>query len=163
MKDRMIVRVETDPACHVPEVIIRTDRETELVKKLLSAIERCARSGAPRVTVFDGNTALLLSQRDIVRVYTAPRRLMVCAAQGTYEARMSLQEMEKTLDPESFVRISRFELINMEKVAGFDLSVSGTIQVKFDDGSCTWVARRYVRAIEERLEHLYAKGGRADE
>ena len=38
MKDRMIVRVKTDPACHVPEVVIRTDRETELVKKLLTSL-----------------------------------------------------------------------------------------------------------------------------
>lgn len=70
--------------------------------------------------------------------------------------------MEKTLDRERFVRISRFEIINMEKVSGFDMSISGTIQVTFQDGSATFVARRYVNAIEKRLELLYT-GGNADE
>lgn len=163
MKDRVKVRIELDPSCHTPEVVIRTDQQTGLVEKLISAIERCTKSEEPRVTVFDGNAALLLNQREILRVYTEPRKLIVCADRGRYEARCSLQEMENTLDPESFVRISRFEIINMEKVSGFDVSVSGTIQVTLDDGSSTWVARRYVRAIEQRLEHLYAKGGREDE
>ncbi|MBR3503318.1 MAG: LytTR family transcriptional regulator [Clostridia bacterium] len=159
----MKVRIELDPSCRTPEVVIRTDQKTPLVDKLVSAIERIAKSDTPRIAVFDGSAALLLDQRDIFRVYTAPRKLMVCSGKGTFEARCSLQEIERALDEESFVRISRFEIINMEKVAGFDVSVSGTIKVAFDDGSSTWVARRYVRMIEQRLEHLYAKGGRADE
>ena len=92
-----------------------------------------------------------------------PRKLIVCTDRGTFEARCSLLEMEKTLDPETFVRISRFEIINMERVSSFDVRVSGTIRVTFDDGSFAWVARRYVHAIEQRLEHLYRKGGHPDE
>ncbi len=162
MKDRFMIRIELDPSCHTPEVVIRTDQETALVERIVSAVDRCVKSDTPRIAVFDGNSALLISQRDIVRVYTEPRKLMVCTEAGRFEARSSLQEMEKTLDRESFVRISRFEIINMEKVAGFDVSVSGTIQVTFDDGSSTWVARRYVRMIEQRLERLYTRGDEAD-
>lgn len=163
MKDRVKVRIELDPSCHTPEVVIRTDQETELVKSLVSVMERWTKTDPSRIAVSNGNATLLLSQEDILRVYTEPRKLIVCTAKGTFEARFSLQEMENMLNPDSFVRISRFEIINMEKVSGFDVSVSGTIQVTFDDGSSTWVARRYVRAIEQRLERLYAKGGRADE
>ena len=163
MKERVKVRIDLDASCQVPEVVIRTAKKGELVQRLVSAIERCARSNAARIAVFDGSTALLLSQEDILRVYTEPRKLMVCADGGTYEARCSLKDMEKTLDPENFVRISRFEIINMERVSGFDVSLSGTIQVKFDDGSATFVARRYVQSIEQRLDQLSAKGGRADE
>lgn len=152
------VRVELDPACGTPEVVIRTDRETELVKKLAAAVERCARRDGPPVTVYDGNTALRLDTDRILRIYTQPRKVMVCTGSRTYESRCSLQEMETLLGAERFVRISRFEIINMERVIGFDVSVSGTIQVRFEDGSATWVARRYVHAIEQRLEHLIAKG-----
>lgn len=163
MKDRCMVRIELDASCETPEVVIRTNKETELVEKLVSAVRRCIKSDVPRIAVSDGNATALLNQEDILRVYTEPRKLMVCTDRRKYEARCSLKEMEKTLDPEFFVRISRFELINMERVSGFDVSLAGTIQVNFDDGSSTWVARRYVSAIEQKLALLYAKGGRGDE
>ena len=102
--------------------------------------------------MYDGKTTLLINQDEIVRVYTEPRKLMVQTAAGeTYEARTTLKELEMALDDECFVRISRFELINMEKVSGFDVGVSGTIRVTFEDGTTSWVARRYVRAIEQKL------------
>ena len=83
---------------------------------------------------------------------TEPRKLMVQTAAGeTYEARSTLKDLEMALDEERFVKISRFEVINMERVAGFDVSVSGTIRVTFEDGMTSWVARRYVRAIEQKL------------
>ncbi len=163
MKEKIRLRVELDAACDTPEVVIRTARKTEFVKELASVIERYVQSDVPRIAVSDGSATILLEQKDILRVYTEPRKLMVCAERGTYEARCSLKEMEKTLNAERFVRISRFELINMEKVSGFDMGLSGTIQVNLTDGSATWVARRYVQAIEQRLDQLYAKGGHGDE
>ena len=163
MKERVKVRIDLDASCQVPEVVIRTAQKTEMVEKIISALKRCAQSDVPRIAVYDGSARRLLSQGDILRVYTEPRKLMVCTARGKFEARCSLKERETTLDPEIFVRISRFELINMEKVSGFDVSLSGTIQVMFDDGSSTFVARRYVRTIAQKLDQLYAKGGGTDE
>ena len=154
MKDKITVRVEIDPACRTPEVVIRADQKTGLIGRIVAAVEKCGKSEAPRITVFSGGAALLLSQRDIFRVYTEARRLIVCTERESCEARCSLQELEKMLDPAYFVRISRFEIINIGKVSGFDVSVSGTIKVFFEDGSSTWVSRRQVRAIEERLTQL---------
>ena len=163
MKDKLKVRIDLDVGCASPEVIIRTAEKTEFVEKLVSLIERYAKNDVPRIAVLNGNATVLLDQMDIFRVYTETRKLMVRTVRGTFEARCSLKEMEKTLDSESFVRISRFEIINMERVSGFDVSFSGTIQVKFDDGSATFVARRYVQTIEQRLDQLYARGGQSDE
>lgn len=163
MKDKVKVLIKVDASCQTPEVVIRAAQETELVRRLAAAVARCAKSDAPRIAVFDGNSTVLLDQGDVLRVYTAPRKLMVCSDRGTYEARCSLKEMEKNLDPDVFVRISRFELINMERVSGFDVSLSGTIQVSLDDGSATFVARRYVSAVEQRLDQLSMRGGQADE
>ena len=152
MKNRVKVRIEIDPSCSEPEVVIRTGQETEYIRNLMSAIEKSTERDVPQIKVYDGKTMILINQDEIVRVYTEPRKLIVQTAAGEkYEARTTLKELEMALDDECFVRISRFELINMERVSGFDVGVSGTIRVTFEDGTTSWVARRYVRAIEQKL------------
>ena len=71
---------------------------------------------------------------------------------------VTLKEFEDILDKDCFVRISRFEIVNLKKVFSFDLSMAGTIRVIFDGGTETWVARRYVKSIQEKL-NILSKGG----
>ena len=163
MKHKVNIRIEIDSEFTIPEIVIRADQQTDLVDRIVSAIGQCAENDISRIRVYDGNTALLLDQREILRVYTEMRKLIVCSSRGTFEARGTLQNIEKLLDSEHFVRISRFEIINLEKITGFDVSVSGTIRVLFEDGSFTWAARRYVHTIENKLEQFYGEGGRNDD
>lgn len=94
---------------------------------------------------------VLLSQREIYRAFVEKRKLLVQAERGVFVVRKTLAEMESILSGNRFLRISRSEIINLYKVSNFDFSLSGTIHVHFDDGSSTWAARRYVRAIQEIL------------
>ncbi len=151
MKSTIDIDIQIDPACTDPKVIIRTDRMTPEIDNIVHAIESSTDSAYPMVTAYAGDTMVLLSQREIIRVYVESRKLIVWTDRGGFVARGTLSEMEQALNRRRFLRISRSEIINLSKVSNFDFSLSGTIQVNFDDGSGTWVARRYVRAIQETL------------
>ncbi len=154
MDKKPTVRVEIDPAYTEPKIIIQADEKTELIGQIEQAVERCIKGATTRVKGKRGDSVVLLDQQDIIRVYTENRRLIICTDEGNCEARNTLRELEEILDPGLFVRISRFELVNLNRVADFDFSAAGTIEVRFDNGSSTWVARRYVREIQQTLNKL---------
>ena len=154
------IRLETDPSLRETEVIIRTGEKAEWIENLIHTIERCAEEQHPPVMAYKNDVLTLLDQQRILRVYTENRRLILCAENERYETRQSLRELEEALDKRYFVRISRFEIINLRKAASFDFSNAGTIRVIFENGTETWAARRYVQAIQQTLKN---SAGRSSE
>ena len=163
MNEKPDIRVEIDPKCKNTEVVIRTDNpQSSIIERIVYAVEHCIEDEYPQITVCSGNSVVLLNQWDIVRIYTENRKLTVCTSTGNYESRLSLSELETMLQEDIFVRISRFEIINLKKVQTFDMTVAGTIKVVLEDGSETWVARRNVRTIQQKLKGGL-KGGEKNE
>ncbi len=152
MKNAANIEIRIDPDCHDPVILIRTDRKTQEVENIVHAIENCMDGGYPLVAGYRDGALELLSQRDIVRVYVEARKVTVCTENGAYEFRRSLSWLEQQLNPDRFIRISRFEIVNIRKIASFDFSVAGTVHIRFEDGTVTWAARRCVRAIQQALE-----------
>lgn len=158
MSKTVDIEIRIDPACHEPVVVIRTDKKTQEVENIVHAVENCMDGGYPLIVGHRDETMELLSQRNIFRVYVESRKVRICTENGTYESHKSLSWLEMQLNPERFIRISRFEIVNIRKIARFDFSMAGTVHIVFDDGSVTWAARRYVRAIQQALVRAEMKG-----
>lgn len=154
MRSSVDVEVRIDPQCHDPVILIRTDRKTQEVENIVHAIENCMDGEYPLITGYRDSVMELLSQRDIIRVYVEARKVRVCTAKGEYESRRSLAFLEQLLNPDRFIRISRFEIVNIRKIDSFDFSMAGTVHILFDNGTVTWAARRYVKPIQQALERM---------
>ena len=156
MKSPVDIEIRIDPECHDPVVVIRTDQKTQQVENIIYAIENCADTGYPVIAGYRGNEMELLSQRDIIRVYVEARKVRIATAGAAYDSRKSLSWLETMLNPDRFIRISRFEIVNIRRIARFDFSIAGTVHILFDNGSVTWAARRYVQAIQQIIHRMNA-------
>lgn len=154
MEKKIEVSFQSDRSCESPQVVIKAARKTEAIDELINTVEQRLNGNVQRIKVLKGDAVVLLDQNDISRIYIEKRRLVVCADGERYESRMSLSEFYSRLDKDMFVRISRFEVVNLEKVSGFDQSVAGTIKILFEDGSETWGSRRCLKDIRERIKKL---------
>ena len=145
---KISVRFERDDSRRDIEVVIYADRQDEQVSAL---IESLANRKPAKLTVLDrDNCPCTLEEDEIVFVSADGKNVRITAANGIYRAKQSLQSTEEMLS-RKFLRVSRFELINLSKVRKYDFTIGGTLRIEFNNGMETWASRRYIPLIRERL------------
>lgn len=128
-----------------PKVVIHTGEMTpeisELVKRMTEYSEH--------VLVGHKNEELILLRlEDIYRIYAQGQKVYVQTQKETALLKFRLYELEERLAGTQLIRISNSEIVNLKKVKSLDLSISGTISMKFDNGEKSFVSRRYVDKIK---------------
>lgn len=92
-----------------------------------------------------------ITEDKIIRIEVDNKSVAIHTGDGVFSLRKSLQEIESMLHSRMFLKISRFEIINLQKVSNFDFTIAGTLRIEFEDGSFTWASRRFIPLIRQRL------------
>ena len=129
-------------------IIEASDKDEEV----LSLLKRLNVPFDESLKVYDENGRIVvLHKDDIISVSSNKRRLKVISEKGTYELRCSLREAEEELSSPQFLKISRYEIINLNKVERFDFSISGSLKITMKNTMETWASRRLISEIKKRL------------
>ena len=88
----------------------------------------------------------------MLRFYGEQKLVKAQTGTGVWTVDQRLYELEEQLDRHTFVRISHSEIVNLKKVTGLDLSLTGTICMTLEGGTTVYVSRRYVKKIKEALD-----------
>ena len=143
------VRFEQDTSLDHIDVVIRASDQDDSVTELINKI-----SGQPpdMLTVYDGNGNIRkLDQKNIVLASVDGKAVNLITDDGIWYTRQTLQSLEGILDKQRFVRISRYEIVNVEKILKYDFTVVGTLRIELTGGMETWASRRCIPAIRRRL------------
>ncbi len=103
------------------------------------------------VTDSKGNKCIL-NEGKVSRIFALKQKVYVVAEEMTYEIHRKLYELENELDSSVFIRISKSEIINMQKIKLLDMNTMGTIKVVMQDGTATYTSRRNVTRLKKALE-----------
>ncbi|MBR4574179.1 MAG: LytTR family transcriptional regulator DNA-binding domain-containing protein [Lachnospiraceae bacterium] len=158
MKDMVEIEVVLDERYTDPLVTIRTKSNTQQVENIICAIEDVSHSDFPQIAAVKDDSVVFVSQRDIVRVHTEGRKLVIQTESEAYTVKRTLAGLEDVLNASRFLRISQSEIINLYKVKSFDFNLAGTIGVEFDCGIKSWVSRSRVKQIKALLKQNSIKG-----
>lgn len=144
----MQLEIKLDPAYTEPKVILLTAAMTEEVNRIVSQLS----GQIPQILSGVRQEKLeIIEQDDLIRVYASAGKVFAVTGKGEYILRLRLYEAEARLNPSQFVRISNSEIINIRRVSSFDLGYTGTIRVALQNGTVTYVSRRYVARIKKLL------------
>lgn len=144
----MKVELKIDKNYKTPLCVIYTDQITEEIKSYITKLS-CTTQNT--VTGKSGDNVSIINHNDIINIYASNGKVFAVTDRGEFMVTQRLYELENSLDYNKFVRISKSEIINLEKVSRFNLKISGTVYVLFKNGKSTYVSRRYVSKIKERL------------
>lgn len=144
----MKIEIRIDPALSEPKLVICAPENTPELQELARQL---ADISLGPVRVWEEERPILIPQSDFLRFYTEGKGVCAQTAEKTYTVRLRLYELEETLDPTRFVRISNSEIINLNRVTAVDLSYTGTIRMTLDGSVSCYVSRRYVKKIKEVL------------
>lgn len=126
-------------------------RASEMDSQVSQIIEMLNDSRIERFTVLDGNKCpCVINESDIIFISAEGKQMRIVSVSGVFTAKQTLQTFEQLLG-KSFLRISRFEIINLRKVRKYDFTIIGTLRIEFENGMETWASRRYIPLIKERL------------
>ena len=152
MKEMVEIEVILDERYVDPFVTIKTKSNTQQVENIICAIEDASHSDFPQIAAIKDDAVIFVSQRDIVRVHTEGRKIVLQTEDEVYTVKRTLTGLEDVLNPTRFLRISQSEIINIYKVKCFDLNLAGTIGIEFDCGIKSWASRSRVKQIKALLK-----------
>ena len=90
--------------------------------------------------------------KNIQRIYSANKQVFCVANGQEYQLSERLYQLQEKL-PNSFVQISRIEMIQIQAVNKLAITRSGIIEIIFKDRQKTSASRRYLKKVKEVLEH----------
>ncbi|MCR4617782.1 MAG: LytTR family transcriptional regulator [Lachnospiraceae bacterium] len=147
------IEVILDKKYTEPKVIIYAKEKNEEIESIISAIQKADVEKFSAISGKHDGMMGIIQQRDIIRARTEGRKVVVDTDQGKYTVKYSLTSLEEKFDGKRFFRISQSEIINLYRVKHFDVRIAGTVLVEFDNGDKTYVARRFVRSLKDRLKN----------
>lgn len=114
-----------------------------------------ADSKSPRLTRFavkDGNQTHFIKIQDVDYIEAAANYVVLCTQNGNYVLRETMQNLETTLPPEFFLRISRAVIINLERIKSIRSDLPGENVVVLQKGR-EFPMTRGLKEIRERLQY----------
>lgn len=128
-----------------------TNSYTEEIKEIEEILNKYQTSSKNILTVFKDDQVFVIDAKDIIRIYSENKNVFIETKKDSYKSRLRLYEIEERLEKNNFIRISRFEIINIKYIEKLDLSFTGTVAVSLKNGKVSYVSRRNLKEFKNIL------------
>ncbi len=144
----MKITLDIDQSYNDEELVIKAPALTPELSRIISL---CTGVGEIEIPAYREDSFKLFTTKEIYRIYAQGGKVFAETTDGVYEVKSRLYELEEKLEHYYFVRISKSELINLKQVARFESDPFNGLSVVLKNGQTTYVSRRYVASLKERI------------
>lgn len=145
----MKILTETDSRYEEIELHVCSNALTDEVRAVVGELHEIYDYNIPGTD--EAGNKRMIRRAEILSAYSEGQRVIIRTIDGRYVVKKKLYELETELGDTSFIRISKSEIVNIHKIKSLDLSITGTIRLVMKTGYETYVSRRNVAKIKEKL------------
>jgi DNA-binding LytR/AlgR family response regulator len=145
----MEIEIRIDKDTEKTKVIIITREMDENVQDLVGKIQG---TGKKKVAGYLDDLLYLLDPVDINYFFAQNQNVFAKTDQKTYRIKKRLFELETDLMYAGFLRVSNGVVANMDRLRNLEMTLNGTILLKFMNGDVEYSSRRYAVRIKEFLQ-----------
>lgn len=123
------------------------------ITALLAALQKPKPNYLERVSSRAGEKILVFEVKSVSHFFAEDKYTFLATRGGNFIISFTLQELEKLLDPEKFVRIHRSAIVNLSYVAELQPEGSGKyrVRLKGDDGFVLTASYGNAQALKAKL------------
>ena len=142
------VEVEIDETLEESKIVIFTNKITNEVQEIINKLK----SNESKVyTGTRDQKVYLLNPKDIFYFYAENQKVLVKTEDEILQVKLKLYEIEEQISGTNFLRISNSVIANIDKIKNFEITLNGTLCIKFTNGDVEYSSRRYVGKIKKYL------------
>ena len=138
------------------EIIIDSALEEKIViyakenSVLIEDIKQMVEKSSIGLVGYNEKEMVTLNPLDIYCVTIIDNKVFAICENEKLQLKERLYSLEERL-PETFIKINKSTLANIQKIERFDASISGTLKILFKNGYVDYVSRRQLKTIKKRL------------
>lgn len=144
----MEIKIVIDEQYKIPCLTIHTDQITPEIQAIINQFKK---DDETQLLGYEGGEVFIIDPLSVICIKTDGSKVVAVCDEGVFRLKNRLYEIEAYALSKYFVRVSNSEIVNFQKVRSMDLSITGTITLKFKNGEKTYVSRRYVDKIKSHL------------
>lgn len=128
------------------EILIYAHEKNALVERIEELILEQQRD----ILAFGDGEVVKLCEDEIFCFVVEEGRVFALTERDKLQLKMRLYQLEEQF-PDRFVKINQSCLVNVDKIARFDVSIGGSLMVTMENGYKDYISRRQMRTVKDRI------------
>ena len=142
MNIRIIENIET-----ALQVIIECQKANEEVMKLKNHIELFENKLTARIE----DKIFLINPADALYFESVDDHTFLYTDENVFEIRYRLYELEELLSEKDFIRISKAQIVNINKIKSLKPELNRSLTITLINGEVLYISRRYAKTFKTLL------------
>lgn len=144
----MKILLDIDPCHEETKVTIHCKELTPAIQAILEYLNK---NDNDLIVARDGENQHLIKHEEVHYFRTEGDAITVVTSEGIFKVKEKMYELESSLPPHRFIRISKSVIANLYAMSHFEPFFNGTLCVHFKSGEKEYASRHYIGRIKEVL------------